>query len=201
MDISPLTVDLAALPRTLWDFYVDNLWNWTDYPNSWISRFAYTARVLAVLLILPIVVLTLLDIASYGIARTLGVIDDVKASTSDKETIHNKIPLVHIYEAATPDSASFHANDSEQETLTSSLDTLPPLGLFTASHPSHDGHPHAYFTSEENSLKLSGVGVFSPAASRPPSPTITRRNLAEAPEDEGISFRKRSKATAKAQDD
>lgn len=37
--------------------------------------------------------------------------------------------------------------------------------------------PHAYFASEENSLKLSGVGVFSPAASRPPSPTLTRRHL------------------------
>lgn len=28
------------------------------------------------------------DIASYGIARTLGVIDDVKASTSDMTSIH-----------------------------------------------------------------------------------------------------------------
>ncbi|KAK2464230.1 hypothetical protein APHAL10511_003687 [Amanita phalloides] len=46
------------------------------------------ARVLAILVALPIVILALLDIASYGIARTLGVIDDVKASTSDVASVH-----------------------------------------------------------------------------------------------------------------
>ncbi|KAJ7497496.1 hypothetical protein FB451DRAFT_234716 [Mycena latifolia] len=193
-------VNVSAVPHLMWHFYVDYLWNWTDHPHSWVSRIAYTARVLAILLSLPIVVLTLLDIASYGIARTLGVIDDVKASTSDKETIHNKIPLVQIYEAPTPDSASLHT-DSEHETFVqsdfSSTDTLPPLSIFTPSHPSP--HPHAYFTSEEN-FKLSGVGVFSPAASRPPSPTITRRNLVEASDDEGISFRKRTRASANTTD-
>ncbi|KAJ7091191.1 hypothetical protein C8R44DRAFT_891591 [Mycena epipterygia] len=188
------SVNVSSISRIVWDFYVDYLWNWTDYPNSWVSRIAYTSRVLAILLILPILVLTLLDIASYGIARTLGVIDDVKASTSDKETIHNKIPLVQIYEAGTPSSAT----ESDQDTLLDrsqsnfgSSATLPPLSIFTPSHP------RAYFTSEENSLKLSGVGVFSPAASRPPSPTITRRNLVEeklSDVDEGITFRKRATA-------
>ncbi|KAJ6587113.1 hypothetical protein DFH09DRAFT_246174 [Mycena vulgaris] len=197
----PSYLNVSALFRMVWDFYVDYLWNWTDYPHSWVSRIAYTARVLAILLILPIVVLTLLDITSYGIARTLGVIDDVKASTSDKQTIHNKIPLVHVYEPPSPDSGSFIATDSDHETLAqsdfSSTDTLPPLSIFTHSRP--PSLPHAYFTSEENSLKLSGVGVFSPAASRPPSPTLTRRSLVEEklPEDEGISFRKRSRAAAK----
>jgi hypothetical protein len=128
----------------------------------------------------------------------LGVIDDVKASTSDKETIHNKIPVVRIQCAPStpsPDSASLIATDSEQDTLTSSTDTdtLPQL---------ESSHPHAYFTSGENSLKLSGVGVFSPAASRPPSPTITRRHLFEeklTDVDEGITFRKR--ATTKGSQD
>jgi hypothetical protein len=138
----------------------------------------------------------------------LGVIDDVKASTSDKKTIHNNIPLVQIYEARTPspDSASFIATNSDRDALadglhsdfsSTSTDSLPPLSIFTPSHP------RAYFTSDVNSLKLSGVGVFSPAASRPPSPTITRRNLAEEklPDaDEGISFRKRSRATTKPQE-
>ncbi|KAJ7287850.1 hypothetical protein C8J57DRAFT_1496262 [Mycena rebaudengoi] len=185
MDVSSFSINtISSLPRLGWDLYIDYLWNWTDYPNSWISRIAYTSRVLAILFILPIVILTLLDLASYGIARTLGVIDDVKASTSDKETIHNKVPLVQVLDASTPASSS----PSDADTLlpseyNSSTDTLPP--------PSH---PHAYFMSEENSLKLSGVGVFSPAASRPPSPTITRRNLqlgGDAETDEGITFRKR----------
>ncbi|KAJ6500117.1 hypothetical protein C8R47DRAFT_1040519 [Mycena vitilis] len=201
MDFSSSSLNILSLPQLLWNFYVDYLWNWTDHPNSWVSRIAYTSRVLAILLILPIVVLTLLDLASYGIARTLGVIDDVKASTSDKETIHNKIPVVRVSHpvSASPDSSSLATTDSEQETLlehtdhdSSSTDTLG-LRIDTTSHP------HAYFTSGEHSLKLSGVGVFSPAASRPPSPTITRKQLLEeklTDVDEGITFRKK-RVTAK----
>ncbi|KAJ7680549.1 hypothetical protein DFH06DRAFT_1031645 [Mycena polygramma] len=201
MDFSSSSLNILSLPQLLWNFYVDYLWNWTDHPNSWVSRIAYTSRVLAILLILPIVVLTLLDLASYGIARTLGVIDDVKASTSDKETIHNKIPVVRVSHAVSgsPDSSSLATTDSEHETLLEHADhdfsSTDTLGL----HIDTTSHPHAYFTSGENSLKLSGVGVFSPAASRPPSPTITRRQLLEeklTDVDEGITFRKK-RATAK----
>ena len=38
-------------------------------------------------------------------------------------------------------------------------------------------YPQEYFTSDGGNLKLSGVGVFSPAASQPPSPTATRHPL------------------------
>ncbi|KAJ7772563.1 hypothetical protein DFH07DRAFT_993187 [Mycena maculata] len=192
MDIPSFSVNFASFPGVVWNFYVQYLWNWTDYPNSWISRIAWSARVLAILLVLPVVILTLLDIASYGIARTLGVIDDVKASTSDKNTIHNQTPLIHVSGSPSPNSVSL-ATDSE--TLLghadSSTDTLPPLSTPSGSHP------RTYFTSEEHSLKLSGVGVFSPAVSRPPSPAITRRNFIEekiSDVDEGITIRKRGKA-------
>ncbi|KAJ7045783.1 hypothetical protein C8F04DRAFT_1066155 [Mycena alexandri] len=211
MDLSSSSFNISALPRVLWNLYVDHLWNWTDHPHSWISRIAYGCRVLAILFIMPVVILTLLDLASYGIARTLGIIDDVKASTSDKETIHNKIPLVRVVDPSTPSPSSTSlANTDDSETLLdstsgsermlSSTDTLPPLAIFTS--PSSSSHPHAYFTSEENSLKLSGVGVFSPAASRPPSPTITRKGLPDewrmTDVDEGITFRKkRATTTAK----
>jgi len=192
----------------LWNFYIDYLWHWNDHPKSWVSRIAYTSRVLAILLIMPIVVLTLLDLASYGIARSLGVIDDVKASTSDKETIHNKIPLVHVHRApATPSSDSPSASliaSTDSETLVDTVEsvksdcsrnahTAPRLAI---SMPV--SHPDAYFTHGENSLRLSGVGVFSPAASRPPSPTITRKHMPFFEEklaedvDEGITFRKRA---------
>lgn len=54
-------------------------------------------------------------------------------------------------------------------------------------------HPEAYFASEEHGLELSGVGVFSPAVSQPPSPTLSRRQL--HPEgnvlDDGVSMRRR----------
>lgn len=60
MDVSSYSLNLSSLSRTVWNFYVQYLWNWTDYPNSWVSRIAYTARVLAILLVLPIVILMLL---------------------------------------------------------------------------------------------------------------------------------------------
>jgi hypothetical protein len=117
------------------------------------------------------------DIASYGIARTLGVIDDVKASTSDKATIH---PAIHINAPSSPSSLST-PTDSER-----SEDTAMP----------------AYFTSEASNLKLSGVGVFSPAPSQPPSPTLSRRRLHPELEsltpmsilndDDGLTFRKKA---------
>jgi len=37
--------------------------------------------------------------------------------------------------------------------------------------------PPVFYAGEENSLTLSGVGVFSPATSQPPSPTISRGHL------------------------
>ncbi|KAJ7346885.1 hypothetical protein DFH08DRAFT_1080835 [Mycena albidolilacea] len=220
MDLSSSSLTLSSLPQTVWNLYVDHLWRWTDHPNSWISRIAYSSRVLAIMLIMPIVVLTLLDLASYGIARSLGVIDHVKASTSDKQTIHNKIPLVRVQRAPSssspnsPSTSLLASTDSEtlvdateqlQQATASkstsdfngnSADTLPRLGISTHGL----SHPDAYFTHGENSLRLSGVGVFSPAASRPPSPTITRKHLPFPDEkltdvDEGITFRKRAPKT------
>ncbi|KAJ7072132.1 hypothetical protein C8F01DRAFT_973856 [Mycena amicta] len=170
-----MDLSFGSAPAVVWRFYVDSLWKSTEHPNSWISQIAYVCRILAILLIIPVLVLILLDIASYGIARTLGVIDVTAASTSDKKTIHNNhLPLVEVYQPTTP---------------------LP-------DSPTTD--PDAYFTAEPNSLKLAGVGVFSPAASRPPSPTITRKAL--PPEDkridveeEGIVFTTRKRAARKAQ--
>ncbi|PFH53838.1 hypothetical protein AMATHDRAFT_45291 [Amanita thiersii Skay4041] len=81
-----LQVPVSSYPAFLWKFYLDNLWYYS--PESWVAKTANTARVLAILVALPIVILGLLDIASYGIARTLGVIDDVKASTSDVASVH-----------------------------------------------------------------------------------------------------------------
>jgi len=78
-------VSPSAIPGLLWAYYVQYLWNYDS--DSWVARIAYSCRILAILVSLPLIILGLLDIASYGIARTLGVIDDVKASTSDKATI------------------------------------------------------------------------------------------------------------------
>ncbi|THV02418.1 hypothetical protein K435DRAFT_775608 [Dendrothele bispora CBS 962.96] len=184
----------SALPRLIWTYYVDYLVNYK--PNSLVAKIASSFRVLAVLLIMPILILALLDISSYVIARTLGVVDDVRASTSDRQTVHTIAdssssssspplppPIVHVQEpsihveSSSPSPGNSGECSSSQDnhhklfTLDSSQSSL------TATTP--DGFsPLEYFTSEDNNLKLSGVGVFSPAPSQPPSPTISRRTLA-----------------------
>ena len=51
-------MSVLTLPATLWNLYVDYLWNYK--PNSWVSSAASTFRVLAVLCIVPFAILTLL---------------------------------------------------------------------------------------------------------------------------------------------
>jgi len=160
-------------PRILWSYYLNYLVNYE--PNSAVAKIASFCRVLAILISLPIIILGLLDVSSYLIARTLGVIDDVKASTSDTATLHNTaqaVPSIHI-EASSP------SRDSSQYSDLQSPPEAPDASI-----------PHPFYASEEQDLKLSGVGVFSPAASRPPSPTITRKELSQ---DNGEGIRQRVK--------
>ncbi|TRM69300.1 hypothetical protein BD626DRAFT_390971 [Schizophyllum amplum] len=170
---------MASLPRTLWHYYIDYLWFYDN--NSWVAHAAYSCRVMAVLLLLPIIILTLLDIASYVIARTLGVIDDVRASTSDKATVHHsrKPPIIHVHAASRDDTTTGSGDDR----------ALPALDSLDTSHP------HAYYAdpeSEEDSenMKLSGFGVFSPAASQPGSPVLSRKGLPDGgtPGEKGLQL-------------
>jgi hypothetical protein len=123
-------------------------------------------------------------VTSYIIARTLGVIDDTKASTSDRESLHPvaavqgsdaKPPTIIVQSASVtgsiPASPSFSTDtigqrlDEVRETLQLEID------------PSH--HPQSTSSSSlyEGNPALAGVGVFSPAASTPPSPTIERKRF------------------------
>ncbi|KAG5654388.1 hypothetical protein H0H81_003212 [Sphagnurus paluster] len=176
-------VPVSSYPGVLWKYYILYLWDYQ--PNSWVARIAYTCRILAILVSLPIIVLALLDISSYGIARTLGVIDDVKASTSDLATLHRlhnntaaaAAPTIRI-EGTTPSSPS----SDFSSTPTMAMDDKhkhpepPSAGEYPVGYL-ETAQPQAFYASEGDSLKLSGVGVFSPAASRPPSPVMTRRSL------------------------
>ncbi|KAH6914373.1 hypothetical protein BKA70DRAFT_1369665 [Coprinopsis sp. MPI-PUGE-AT-0042] len=159
----------STYPRLVWSFYVRYLWNYE--PDSWVARISYFFRVVAILLSLPTLILGLLvscpltfypsyhvEIASYGIARTLGVIDDVKASTSDKSTVHlTSTPSIHV-----EDVDSLGTSDIGQRQ--------------TESGMAAPQHPKEFFATDTN-LPLSGVDVLSPAASRPSSPTLTRKTL------------------------
>ncbi|TFK23972.1 hypothetical protein FA15DRAFT_620166 [Coprinopsis marcescibilis] len=141
----------SAYPGLVWTSYIRYLWNYES--DSWVARIAYFCRIFALLLSLPTIILGLLDIASYGIARTLGVIDDVKASTSDKSTVHLvNAPTIHV--------EAYDSTPSEGATSDDALNEKPKE-----------------FFATDNNLKLSGVDVFSPAASRPSSPTLSRKAL------------------------
>ncbi|KNZ72895.1 hypothetical protein J132_01887 [Termitomyces sp. J132] len=141
----------SSYPALLWDFYIQYLWNYQ--PNSWVARIASTCRVLAVLVSLPIIILALLDISSYGIARTLGVIDDVKASTSDITTNPN-VPTIRIISS----TSTSPYTDSENDLIGAS-------------------QPRSFYASDEegSNFTLSGADLFSPAASRPSSPVLSRK--------------------------
>jgi len=49
---------MASVSQFLWKYYVDYLWYYE--PNSWVARTANGARLLAILVALPIVILALL---------------------------------------------------------------------------------------------------------------------------------------------
>ncbi|KAI5889394.1 uncharacterized protein SCHCODRAFT_02634404 [Schizophyllum commune H4-8] len=222
-NLASLPGTLASLPGTLWRLYVDYLWNYDA--NSWVAHAAYSMRVMAVLLMLPITVLTMLDIASYVIARTLGVIDDTRASTSDKLPP----PIIRIHAASrrnTLDQSSESTADSPYASTSASSSPAHDIAGFPASSDpsdpnapssSHSGLPTSSdpfsnsqpfnsdlasptpfppassalpteysFSDDEESLhlpgyegnlKLSGYGVFSPAASQPGSPVLSRKGL------------------------
>jgi hypothetical protein len=129
------------------------------------------------------------DVTSYVIARTLGVIDDTKASTSDRdktdEMMSNSNPTILVHDESqgaslTTDfpspstSGILAAREHESRLRESTMRHKPPssIDLEPSSH---------YFTTSGSGDTLSGVGLFSPAASRPPSPLVERRSL--LPED------------------
>lgn len=158
------------MPFILWQYYLDYLWHYDS--SSWVAKISSTIRVLAFLFILPLALLGMLDISSYVIARTLGVVDVAKASTTDKPVIPRlTIPAIHIEDT----SSSSGLTDSAVSTADgSNAGTPPDLGDVTAVEDEPNdlsGLDDSLFSNE----RLSGVGVFSPATSRPSSPTLSRR--------------------------
>src|SRR5271154_5309186 len=86
----------SNVPNVLWESYLEYLWYYQA--DSWVSRMAYAFRVLAVSVAFPFIILTLFvrgptfsrvepksfiqlvqDIASYVVARTLGIVDEGRA--------------------------------------------------------------------------------------------------------------------------
>ncbi|KLO16973.1 hypothetical protein SCHPADRAFT_901128 [Schizopora paradoxa] len=102
------------VPSQLWQLYFDYLWDPT--PGSWVSTIAYAFRVIAIMIMFPFALLTLLDIVSYVIARTLGVVETTRASTSDKRGL--QVPIVAADEASADDGGNDDENNSRAPTPT-----------------------------------------------------------------------------------
>lgn len=185
----------SDIPGFIWNAYVKNLWNYQ--PESWVARTASTFRVLAVVVILPVVILTLLDVTSYIIARTLGILDDVKASTGDAAeggTMSLSAPTAHVQSSPLADESKERhpraANGSEGQwhsgTPRNRGHNVNDVGrpdergnhevYDESNHAEGESRPQAYFAGEDD-LQLAGVGDFSPAASQPSSPVLPRMKL------------------------
>lgn len=113
--------------------------------------------------------------------------DDVKASTSDKVTATQvQAPTIRV-EASTDGGAT----DSDVDSLggSSLLATPSSVDSLLVEGPPPQ-HPKEFFATENN-LKLSGVDVLSPAASRASSPVLTRKKLAAERDDVDFTLRYR----------
>lgn len=51
-------IPILSIPGTLWAYYLEYLWFYE--PDSWVATIAYSCRVLAVLISLPVIILGLL---------------------------------------------------------------------------------------------------------------------------------------------
>ncbi|KAH9058844.1 hypothetical protein EDB87DRAFT_1625700 [Lactarius vividus] len=155
-------------PPYLWDWYIDYLWNYDH--NSWVATIAYGFRIWAILAILPTVILCLLDVTSYVIARTLG---DPTASTTHRSSFAQAGPSksdINIADTAlaTPPSPS-------QGGPTSAVGTIGDRPTATAAAATYFIGGEGDDDDDDGAARLAGVGVFSPVASMPGSPMLSRR--------------------------
>jgi hypothetical protein len=125
-------------------------------PTSWVATTAFLFRVLAYAAVSPIIVLTLLDITAYVIARTIG-------ATSGK----TKARVVTVSAGTTPTISVSETTEVSTLDGSGASNGLGHGSQLSASYPSDSFH----HTGEA----LSGTGLFSPPQSRPGSPGVQRK--------------------------
>lgn len=185
----------VATPSNLWNWYIDYLWNYDN--NSWVATIAYGFRIWAILAILPTIILCLLvsttvydpwartapsltthvpslsqqDVTSYVIARTLG---DPTASTSHKSSTQpdSTIAVGASSGAGTIPISGLPPSQGEGVSRVSAVGAIAEPSTATTSTYFLDGDGEGEY---DGAARLAGVGVFSPVASMPGSPTLSRR--------------------------
>lgn len=192
---------MSSILSHLFNSYVDYLWNYDS--SSWVATVAYAFRIWAILAILPTLVLALLDVTSYVIARTLG---DPTAATSHKSSFATQPPpnsnckIANAADSIDPPTGlgdSDHPNPvailrPEDDESPSGITSTKPVittpastaAAAAASSTTDATSSRAFFVDGEGSeddgaARLAGVGVFSPVASMPGSPTVSRGNFFE----------------------
>ncbi|KAI0305453.1 hypothetical protein B0F90DRAFT_1666351 [Multifurca ochricompacta] len=167
---------ILAVPSSIWNWYIHYLWNYDN--NSWVATIAYGFRIWAILAILPTLILGLLDVTSYVIARTLG---DPTASTSHKSSF----ATVLSKSESESNDATLAASPTEEKLILAASPVAVDPKIQIPATPTRSP---TFFVDgdcdDDGAARLSGVGVFSPIASAPGSPTASRRNFLEDSEKE-----------------
>ncbi|KAG8933088.1 hypothetical protein FRC03_003447 [Tulasnella sp. 419] len=125
-------------------------------------------RSLALVVLAPIIILTMLDITAYLIARTLGHPHPKPLDPSSISTSHKPVDIntSKILDLSRDDVPSIHVTRTP---------TSAPMSIEVTSTSQSPEFPHHFTSPSEGVFALSGEGVFSPPISRAGSPSIERR--------------------------
>lgn len=131
-------------------------------PSVVVEKIAFAFRALAFVILAPLVLIGLLDIIAYAIARTL------RAPKDKQRRPELVVPL-----------------ESTASSVARSRSDLIPRNRMTSSSSSIHGRPAvhgeaAWFTFPAADEKLSGVGIFSPPISRSPTPSGEPRSISSS---------------------
>ncbi|CEL61041.1 hypothetical protein RSOLAG1IB_04281 [Rhizoctonia solani AG-1 IB] len=129
----------------------------TPHPNSWVAFIASMFRIMAYMILTPIIILTITDIAAWAIARTLG------ASLHSDSTSIQKPKEVRVDPLVQP------ATKPGKQFETAKVDSVPQLEL--PPSPPTFATDLRFTTPGEANYELSGL--FSPPISRAGSPGIS----------------------------
>ncbi|CAE6482376.1 unnamed protein product [Rhizoctonia solani] len=130
----------------------------TPHPNSWVAFIASMFRIMAYMILTPIIILTLTDITAWAIARTLGASFDITDNTTSPKIkaapVDNPVqPVIKVGE---------HSEAAK-------VDSIPQLDI--SPSPPTFATDLRFTTPGEANYELSGL--FSPPTSRAGSPRIS----------------------------
>lgn len=137
----------------------------SPHPNSWVTFIASMFRVMAYIILAPIILLTLVDVAAYAVARTLGSNLDADLQTGSTDIHKTKeAPM------ASPPPPILQVDSDRAPQEQDQRAQVPPHLDVPASPPKFAADLR-FTTPGEANYELSGL--FSPPISRAGSPGIS----------------------------